>query len=48
MSDESGGSGGCLWFLLLIILVWFLACGLNYDGKHYELSCDDNGVTIHE
>jgi hypothetical protein len=38
--------GGCLVFILVIIAFWALVAGVNIGGKHYELSCGDNGVNI--
>lgn len=38
---------GCFGLVIAIIMLWALLFGVNYDGKHYGLSCGSKGVDIH-
>jgi hypothetical protein len=35
-------------FILFVILVWALCCGVTWNGKHHSISCScDHGVGVH-
>lgn len=48
MSDVqvSVGGPGCITTVLGLIILWALLFGVNYNGKHYGLSCSSTGVTV--
>ena len=43
---NTGGCGGCLTTILVIIFIWALLFGVTIDGKHYGISCNCSGVHI--
>jgi len=48
MSDTnvSVSGPGCITTILGFIIIWGLLFGVNYGGKHYGISCGNNGVDI--
>lgn len=48
-AEASGGTCGCLSFVIFCILVWALVFGLTIGGTHYSMECtSDRGVFIQE
>lgn len=46
-NSESGGCGGCLSIIILVIIMWALVYGVTFDGKHCGLGLsEDTGVSI--
>ena len=37
---------GCLITIIALIGVWALLFGVNYNGKHYGVSCGSKGVDV--
>jgi hypothetical protein len=48
MSNGAGNNfGDWIVFILLILLLWSLAFGVNIDGKHYGIECTQQGINVH-
>jgi hypothetical protein len=38
---------GCIVFILTVIALWAVCCGVTHDGRHYELECsNERGVEV--
>ena len=47
MAKSSSGQGGCIPFVIGIIVLWALVFGVTWNGVHHGISCDSNkGVEV--
>ena len=44
--NNSGGCCGCSSIMIFIILITMFWLGFSYQGKHYDLDCGCNGVSL--
>ena len=49
--DDSSGCGGCLVFILFVLLVIALTFGVTIGGRHYDAGCEceeGRGIVLEE
>ena len=45
-TEVSVSNGGCITTIIALIILWALLFGVNYNGKHYGISCGPTGVNV--
>lgn len=46
-SADGAGGGGCITFVMAVVVLWAFLFGVTYGGKHYSLSLScSEGVLI--